>query len=73
MPAVIHPSGMHNRIANARLKAGETVAGYGMHISQAKECECRFIAGDGPKGFVCGAPTSGGPWCEDHRRKVFDL
>jgi hypothetical protein len=38
-----------------------------------RDGRCRFIVRDGGPAETryCGAPTSGGSWCADHRRIVF--
>jgi hypothetical protein len=72
MPATIHPSGLRNRLAAARLKAAGVVSGDGMHISVAGPNACRFIAGDARAGYICGQSAEPGlSWCQEHCRVVF--
>jgi hypothetical protein len=74
MPGRGHTSGIRNRIAAARLRATEAVTGGGMHISAAGTIHCRYIAGDGRGGFICGQPAEvGRSWCSDHMLVVFEM
>jgi hypothetical protein len=56
MLATIHPSGMKNRLAAARLRAVEAVATTGVHLSATNGYQCLFIAATGIGGMCCGGP-----------------
>ena len=46
---------------------------YAVPLVEAGFCQCRFIISeDAPRAICCGAPTSGGSWCDWHRGIVYE-
>jgi hypothetical protein len=57
--------------SSARLEAPSRK--YAVALVEAGFCQCRFIISeDEPRAICCGAPTSGGSWCDWHRSIVYE-
>ena len=46
---------------------------YAVSLIEAGFCQCRFIISEEAQGAICcGAPTTGGSWCDWHRSIVYE-
>lgn len=46
---------------------------HAVSLIEAGFCQCRFIINEGMQGAICcGAPTTGGSWCDWHRSIVYE-